>query len=186
VESKPSLQQLNDSAHNNIDIESPDIQRIGSRSNDDEADNFILVPEPGLPKGVLLEIAGGNIRDSKPPETKIMRQVPNECSICLCEYTVGNDIVWSSNPQCDHVFHEECIEQWLMKQREGPLCPCCRRDFVIDPFDDVEAADGIFLTLDNLATDVVSGIPAIDRTMETIESQDYVSDHSGNRGEQEA
>jgi hypothetical protein len=73
-----------------------------------------------------------------------------------------------------------------MKQREGPLCPCCRRDFVIDPFDDVEAADGIFLTLDNLATDVVSGIPAIDRTMETIESQDYVSDHSGNRGEQEA
>jgi len=22
-----------------------------------------------------------------------------------------------------------------MKQREGPLCPCCRRDFVIDPFD---------------------------------------------------
>lgn len=26
-----------------------------------------------------------------------------------------------------------------MKQREGPLCPCCRRDFVIDPFDDMEA-----------------------------------------------
>jgi len=22
-----------------------------------------------------------------------------------------------------------------MKQREGPLCPCCRRDFVIDPYD---------------------------------------------------
>lgn len=22
-----------------------------------------------------------------------------------------------------------------MKQREGPLCPCCRRDFVLDPYD---------------------------------------------------
>ncbi|OEU19897.1 hypothetical protein FRACYDRAFT_155564, partial [Fragilariopsis cylindrus CCMP1102] len=53
-----------------------------------------------------------------------------ECSICLCEYIVGSDLVYSSNPQCDHVFHAECIEQWIMKQRDGPLCPCCRRDFV--------------------------------------------------------
>lgn len=35
-----------------------------------------------------------------------------------------------------------------MRQRDGPLCPCCRRDFVIDPFDlqdvavDEEAAAG--------------------------------------------
>ena len=27
-----------------------------------------------------------------------------------------------------------------MKQRGSPLCPCCRRDFVIDPLDDEEAA----------------------------------------------
>ena len=25
-----------------------------------------------------------------------------------------------------------------MKQREGPLCPCCRRDFVVDPLDLLE------------------------------------------------
>jgi len=25
-----------------------------------------------------------------------------------------------------------------MKQREGPLCPCCRRDFIVDPFDLIE------------------------------------------------
>jgi len=31
--------------------------------------------------------------------------------------------------------YQDCIEKWLLRQREGPLCPCCRRDFVIDPFD---------------------------------------------------
>lgn len=51
---------------------------------------------------------------------------------------VGSDIVWSSNENCDHHFHANCIERWLLKQREGPLCPCCRQDFVVDPFDLLE------------------------------------------------
>lgn len=63
------------------------------------------------------------------------RLVPCLCVICLQKYEVGEEIVWASNPDCDHVFHESCIERWLIKQRGGPLCPCCRRDFVIDPFD---------------------------------------------------
>ena len=116
-----------------------------------------------------------------------MRQVPNECSICLCEYSVGSDIVWSSNPQCDHVFHEDCIELWLMKQREGPLCPCCRRDFVIDPFDDMEVVGEISVSLDNpMDGSAAGGVPAIDGTIQTIELQDDASDHSENQGEQVA
>jgi Anaphase-promoting complex subunit 11 RING-H2 finger len=51
---------------------------------------------------------------------------------------VGSEIVWSSNEACDHHFHSHCIEKWLMKQREGPLCPICRRDFVVDPLDFLE------------------------------------------------
>jgi hypothetical protein len=26
-------------------------------------------------------------------------------------------------------------QEWLLNQREGPLCPCCRQDFVVDPYD---------------------------------------------------
>lgn len=81
---------------------------------------FVEIPVAGLPMT---------------SESKEMRLVPNLCTICLCNYDIGTDIVWSSNPSCDHAFHEECIEQWLMNQREGPLCPCCRRDFILDPFD---------------------------------------------------
>lgn len=112
---------------------------------EDDIDEFILVPKPGLPHGAAIYefntntnpfLIVNNLHDTNQQQYDIeLRKVPNECSICLCEYTLGSDIVWSSNPQCDHVFHTNCIEQWLMKQRDGPLCPCCRRDFVIDPFD---------------------------------------------------
>merc|ERR1712125_191159 len=63
------------------------------------------------------------------------RLAPGLCTICLSNFEIGSDVVWSSNPTCEHVFHEKCIEQWMMKQREGPLCPICRRDFIVDPFD---------------------------------------------------
>ena len=100
-------------------------------ANDDDPDDpygedeavQIRIPVPGL------HLTG------EPPATRI---VPGMCTICLCAYEVGSDVVWSSNSACEHVFHEDCIEMWLMKQREGPLCPCCRRDFIVDPFDDVE------------------------------------------------
>jgi hypothetical protein len=106
--------------------------------NDDNDDSHILVPKPGLPDGAsIYEFNSNLVAANKNQDINDLRKVPNECSICLCEYIVGSDLVYSSNPQCDHVFHADCIEQWIMKQRDGPLCPCCRRDFVIDPFDDV-------------------------------------------------
>lgn len=106
--------------------------------NDDNDDAYILVPKPGLPDGAsIYEFNSNLVAANKNQDINDLRKVPNECSICLCEYIVGSDLVYSSNPQCDHVFHADCIEQWIMKQRDGPLCPCCRRDFVIDPFDDV-------------------------------------------------
>ena len=75
------------------------------------------------------------------PEKLPLRLATGICTICLSAFEVGSDIVWSSNAACEHVFHEECIEKWLMKQREGPLCPCCRRDFIVDPYD-VEEGGG--------------------------------------------
>lgn len=49
------------------------------------------------------------------------------CAICLTEYQDGDEICWSHNNRCYHVFHRDCILEWLLRQDE---CPCCRLNFL--------------------------------------------------------
>mmetsp|Transcript_3085 Transcript_3085/g.5059 ORF Transcript_3085/g.5059 Transcript_3085/m.5059 type:complete len:349 (-) Transcript_3085:92-1138(-) len=77
------------------------------------------------------------------------RNVPIFCAICLSEYEKCDRVCWSSNTECSHVFHEDCILQWLIssgkkrsmnqsftrhptdeKLLENEFCPCCRQDFI--------------------------------------------------------
>mmetsp|Transcript_2686 Transcript_2686/g.4149 ORF Transcript_2686/g.4149 Transcript_2686/m.4149 type:complete len:179 (-) Transcript_2686:828-1364(-) len=77
------------------------------------------------------------------------RSVPIFCAICLSEYEKCDRVCWSSNTKCSHVFHEDCILQWLIssgkkrsmnesftrhptdeKLLEHEFCPCCRQDFI--------------------------------------------------------
>lgn len=44
-----------------------------------------------------------------------------DCVICLDEFEDNNDI--GTLPLCSHSFHLECIEAWLRKK---PNCPLCR------------------------------------------------------------
>ena len=55
--------------------------------------------------------------------------IPNCCAICLCPYEVGELVVHSSNTECDHVFHYDCVMEWFVKMRKGTPCPCCRQEF---------------------------------------------------------
>ena len=79
------------------------------------------------------------------------RQVPIFCSICLSEFDLHQQICWSSNSACTHVFHSDCMIQWLVslgrkhsttkrftlnpteRQLLGHYelqCPCCRQEFI--------------------------------------------------------
>ena len=49
------------------------------------------------------------------------------CHICLGDYECGEEVCLLQNPYCTHVFHKECISEWLLKHNE---CPCCRRYFL--------------------------------------------------------
>jgi Ring finger domain len=90
---------------------------------------------------------------SSPSSTTPMRWASGSCTICLGAYQVGESVTWSSNPDCDHCFHTSCIEEWVLRKRpmknnrrrrnnnnevddddaDGnvPLCPNCRRPFVV-------------------------------------------------------
>ena len=59
------------------------------------------------------------------------RQVPNCCAICLGSYQVNEAVVWSSNPDCLHAFHEDCLVDWLVhsSRQQGTPCPVCRQAF---------------------------------------------------------
>ena len=52
---------------------------------------------------------------------------PKSCSICLEPYREGDDICWSQNEKCAHVYHLDCIVDWLMNSNE---CPLCRADYL--------------------------------------------------------
>lgn len=54
---------------------------------------------------------------------------PEECAICLGEYEAGDTIAWAKAEGCDHVFHGECIREWLKKQHDE--CPLCRKEILI-------------------------------------------------------
>jgi len=79
-----------------------------------------------------------------------LREVPIFCAICLGEFEPSETVCWSSNMECTHVFHHDCMHTWLKslgkrvckQQRfsENPTvkqvlnfsleCPCCRQSFI--------------------------------------------------------
>ncbi|KAL6210263.1 hypothetical protein ACLB2K_015496 [Fragaria x ananassa] len=46
--------------------------------------------------------------------------VVNECSICLEEFSAGLEVI---GMPCNHVYHKDCIVEWLKRSH---LCPLCR------------------------------------------------------------
>lgn len=51
----------------------------------------------------------------------IMPHLATECVICLAEFVGGEDV--RVLPNCNHVFHMECVDKWL---RSHSSCPTCR------------------------------------------------------------
>ena len=83
------------------------------------------------------------------------REVPIFCAVCLGEFEASERVCWSSNAECTHVFHHDCMLHWLKSvgkracklQRfsETPSvkqvmnfdmqCPCCRQPFIDNSVD---------------------------------------------------
>ncbi|KAI4350001.1 hypothetical protein L6164_010534 [Bauhinia variegata] len=55
-----------------------------------------------------------------------------ECAVCLCEFEDTEKL--RLIPKCDHVFHPECIDEWLASHT---TCPVCRANLVPQPGESV-------------------------------------------------
>jgi hypothetical protein len=58
------------------------------------------------------------------------------CTICLVEYRHGDLVQRNAfneeSKVCDHIFHPECITEWIELSRNSE-CPCCRSPFAVLP-----------------------------------------------------
>jgi hypothetical protein len=45
----------------------------------------------------------------------------NECPICMEVFQLDEIVSWSPNALCSHVFHHECIKEWLLRHGTCPL-----------------------------------------------------------------
>ncbi|CAN6230928.1 unnamed protein product [Urochloa humidicola] len=52
------------------------------------------------------------------------------CAVCLCDVDEIETAAWL--PKCLHMFHKQCIEQWLHKHGHS-TCPICRSDAFAAP-----------------------------------------------------
>jgi hypothetical protein len=62
------------------------------------------------------------------PSSNVSTNSVQLCAICLEDYKVGEDIGWSRNPLCHHVFHKDCILESLKAHNS---CPVCRNSYYV-------------------------------------------------------
>lgn len=62
--------------------------------------------------------------------TNSLNQFKTECTICKEDFLLSDVVV---NLLCNHIFHLECIKNWISKKGEDYKCPNCNKNIV--PFE---------------------------------------------------
>ena len=106
-------------------------QRSSTTQSNNYSNRSTIIKRRGQLKWKI-PMAGIKFREDQ--SMHLLREIDGECAICLGQFTNKECIVWSSNVNCSHYFHYDCILSWLERRtaaRRRKLCPCCRQQFII-------------------------------------------------------
>ena len=70
----------------------------------------------------LNRVAGFAHKDSDLLDVERRIAYQNECSICLCNFAVGDQVKLLP---CGHIFHKVCLDPWFLDH--SSTCPVCKR-----------------------------------------------------------
>ncbi|KAH0693980.1 hypothetical protein KY285_021077 [Solanum tuberosum] len=116
-------------------------------------------------------MASSSIKNPTPSSTKFVYKkrkllgfVPSEaldCSICLSDFENGDK--GRKIVSCSHIFHENCLDKWLMHGKGQATCPLCRSVIIPENMMDVHRKvkdEGLRFTMfeEELALMFLSGL----------------------------
>ncbi|XP_060200716.1 uncharacterized protein LOC132628983 [Lycium barbarum] len=69
----------------------------------------------------------------------IFDQASIYCAICLSEFKHGEKV--RKLETCQHTFHENCLEKWLMQKDIKATCPLCRSVIISEEIEEYKKLD---------------------------------------------
>ena len=134
-----------------------------------ETEKDVCSPLKSLFEGLKNSIAPPEPEEQQENEQESDSDSDKLCPICLAEFEDDQDVCKSKNDKCQHMFHLDCMIEWLMKHNE---CPLCRNDYLKDSSSDNDGDE------DNVAGDVERGSRAreLGRSNRTLLSFERLND----------
>ncbi|KAL3791604.1 hypothetical protein HJC23_012194 [Cyclotella cryptica] len=123
IEIQPSLSNVTDVASNVDERSKSDHYRGKVLGQMAPAD---IAPSYKLRSAESYRTDGSSISYFSYEDISIEDEESEMCAVCICPYQEGDVRIFSKH--CSHVFHKECIFEWLVKGHNE--CPCCRTDMV--------------------------------------------------------
>ena len=93
------------------------------------------------------------------------------CPTCLELFTTEDDL---RSPPCGHVFHQECIQEWLRNKRgsgDGPNCPQCRKPTALNSLMKIYLAEADVVSQEDRDRDFERKLDDLERKIELTEAE---------------
>jgi hypothetical protein len=103
-------------------------------------DNIEASADESLSQADIEECPGdydGRVVVNRIANDKLSKEIsaPNSCAICLERYSYGEEVVWSANENCHHIYHKGCIAEYFAhaqtKGKQKCECPTCRQEYLV-------------------------------------------------------